>query len=327
MQINRKLIWLIFCGFIFSGCSTAITGPEASLSIESVTNAQSLNLIATTGQVNSALQRITDGVNCDVKLFCGPGVDPHSFSASPNDVQAMINADQIFYNGFHLEAKLAEHLEAAFKDKSWAMSNAFPKSERLDWIEDGAIDPQAPNDPHIWNHLPAWSKCVEAMVERLAKLDPGNAVTYRRNGQAYVDELLETHRWAQEKLSELPQNRRTIISAHDAFGYFARNYGMTTGAPLGVGNDAEADIKTMRKLAETICEKQIPAIFVETITNQKVSQALSEACAARGWSVEVVERPLYSDDLGPNYPQNTFIGAFKSNVEVIFDALSQERRE
>ena len=92
---------------------------------------------------------------------------------------------------------------------------------------------------------------------------------------------------------------------------------------MGIGNDPEADIKTMRDVAKTICEKKIPAIFMESITNPKVSQALQEACTAQDWAVELVARPLYSDDIGEKAPQNTFLGAFKSNVEIIYEALGQ----
>lgn len=321
-----KYLSLVICLLLvgFAGCSR--DEPSNSSDSDSAAHDSSapLKLVATTGQINSALKKITAGTDTTIKLFCGPGVDPHSFSASTNDVQAMLDADLIFYNGFHLEAKLAQHLDETFKEKSWAMASAFPTTERLDWVEEGEIDPEAPFDPHIWNHLPGWSECVKGLTEKLAQADEKNAEAYRKNCADYVAELEEAHQWAKEKLAKLPTDRRTIISAHDAFGYFAENYEMKTGAPLGVGNDAEADIQAMREIAETICDEKIPAIFLETITSPKVTQALSEACEARGWKVKIVEQPLYSDDLGEEPPYNTFLGAFRSNVNVIFDSLNRE---
>ena len=317
-QYVRVLLLVMCLGITWvSGCAKSGAASEGG-------SGTAITVIATTGQINSALKRITAGVNCNIKLFCGPGIDPHSFSASTGDVQAMLKADLIFYNGFHLEAKLSEHLEDTFRDKAWSMASAFPESDRLDWSEGGRIDPDAPFDPHIWNHLPAWAECIAGMADELKKLDPLNASVYQENADAYIEELNEVHRWAKEKLSKLPADRRTLISAHDAFGYFAKNYGMKTGAPLGVGNDAEANTKTMREIAQRICSEKIPAIFVETITNPKVSQALSEACSARGWEVKIVDQPLYSDDLGSEAPADTFLGAFKSNVNVIYEALSSE---
>ena len=284
---------------------------------------QPLQIIATTGQINDALQQITSGTGAKIKLFCGPGVDPHSFSASSADVQAMLDADLIFYNGFHLEAKLSEHLHGTFENKSWAMASAFPKEARLDWVEDGQIDDEAPFDPHIWNHLPAWGQCVTALAEKLAATDTKNADKYKSNATSYVTNINETHAWAEEALAKLPADRRTIVSAHDAFKYFAKVYQMEALAVLGIGNDAEADIQTMRSVAGLIAEKKIPAIFMESITNPKVTQALQEACAAKDWKVKLVDQPLYSDDLGEAAPQNTFLGAFRSNVEIISSALNE----
>lgn len=302
-------------------CLAVLTGCDAKMSGDKNSDSSAFRLVATTGQIHDALKEITRGTNAEIKLFCGPGVDPHSFSASTKDVQAMLDADLIVYNGFHLEAKLSEHLHGKFEDKSWAMASAFPEDLRLKWEEDGEVDPDAPFDPHIWNHLPAWAECVTALGDYLGSIDSENAAVYKSNAAAYVAKINETHEWAEEKLSELPEDRRTIVSAHDAFNYFSEVYGMDTLAVLGIGNDPEADIKTMRNVAEQICEKKIPAIFMESITNPKVTEALKEACAARDWEVKLVSQPLYSDDIGETAPQNTFLGAFKSNVEIISESL------
>ena len=313
-----------------SGCTVAVLFTSALVGCSSSqpnggdgSSGANLNLIATTGQVNAALQRLTTGTDANIQLFCGPGVDPHSFSASTNDVQAMLDADAIFYNGFHLEAKLSEQLHDTFADKAWAMSSAFPQEDRLDWVEDGEIDPEAPFDPHIWNHLPAWSKCVEGLAKRLGEIDPDNASIYAENAAAYVKEIEETHRWAEGRLGMLPEDRRVIVSAHDAFKYLEKVYGVKTYAVLGIGNDPEADIQTMRKVAEQVCDQKIPAIFLESITNPKVTTALQEACQARKWNVNVVDEPLYSDDLGEEPPHNTFLGAFRSNIEIICASLNE----
>lgn len=280
-----------------------------------------MNLIATTGQVNSALSAITAGTGTTIKLFCGPGVDPHSFSASTKDIQAMKDADAIFYNGFHLEARLHEHLHDLFSDKAWAMSSAFPEDARMDWIEDGQKDPNAPYDPHIWNHLLGWEACVKGLTEKLIELQPKNAEVFRTNSERYIQAIQTTHQWATESLKAIPAERRFIVSAHDAFNYFAKVYDMETMAVLGIGNEAEADIQTMQKVADMIVEKKVPVIFLEAITNPKVSVALKEACEAKDWKVEIVQEQLYSDDLGEKPPQNDFLGAFRSNVEIIVKNL------
>lgn len=316
---NLPILAIILAAMLASGCNSNDGEGPSSIDGQKV----GLQLVATTSQINAALEKLTENTGASIKLFCGPGVDPHSFSASTKDVQAMLNADLILYNGFHLEAKLSEHLHGAFENKAWSMASAFPETSRLDWIEDGEVDPEAPFDPHIWNHLPAWAECVLALADRLSRADAKNETAYKENANAYVQEIMDSHQWAKVKLATLPSDRRTIVSAHDAFNYFAKVYDMETLAVLGIGNDPEANIKTMRLVAKTICEKKIPAIFMESITNPKVTQALQEACVARDWDVKLVSQPLYSDDIGESPPQNTFLGAFKSNVNIIFESLSK----
>ncbi len=281
------------------------------------------NWVATTGHIADALQRISAGTGAEIKLLCGPGVDPHSYSASTKDVQAMATADAIFYNGFHLEAKLHDLLHHQFEDRSWSMASAFPETARLDWKEDGKIDPDAPFDPHIWNHLPGWSKCVEGLIAKVCEIDPANADIYKKNGDVYLAEIKTTHEAAAMQFAAIPAERRVIVSAHDAFNYFAKVYDFEPVAVLGIGNDAEADIKTMKEVAEIVSKRKIPVIFMENITNPKVTEALKEACQARDWSVKIASEPLYSDALGSEPPVDTFMGAFQANVDLIVTSLGE----
>ncbi len=312
MRNFSQTILSLAAAFIFlTGCNS---GTREKSDEKKSASTGSLQIVATTGQINAALTKLTSGTDANINLFCGPGVAPHSFSASTQDVQAMVDADLIVYNGFHLEAKLTEYLDGKFEDKSWSMASAFGEKYQLGWEEDGV-------DPHIWNHLIGWSDCVKGLAKRLGEADSANAETYSKNAESYVAEIMEAHEWAKEKLAGIPEERRVIVSAHDAFNYFAKEYNMEPFAVLGIGNDPEADIKVMREVAETVCEKKIPAIFMESISNPKVSEALKEACEARDWKVELVDQPLYSDDIGEEAPQNTYLGAFRSNVEIIFEAL------
>ena len=313
---SRSLPYLCLCAFIFVGCNSS---SDNSLPPGNTAGPQAW--VATTGHIADALRQISAGTGAEIKLLCGPGIDPHSFSASTRDVQAMADADAVFYNGFHLEAKLHDLLHDEFSDKSWAMADAFPVEARLDWVEDGEIDPEAPFDPHIWNHLPGWSSCVSELVDYLCEMDPDNAETYRTNGQAYVAKIDAMHQATLQQFNAIPQERRVLVSAHDAFNYFAKVYNFETVAVLGIGNDAEADVKTMREVATTVCDRKVPVIFLETITNPKVTTALQEACSARQWSVKIAEEPLYSDDLGSEPPTDTFLGAFESNVNLIAASL------
>jgi len=277
-------------------------------------------VVVTTGQIHDAAEALMEGVTVELKLLCGPGVDPHSYGASTRDVLAMDQAALIVFNGFHLEAQLSELLEReAIAAKSWSMASAFPAERCLGWSEEGVETDSF--DPHIWNDLEGWSSCVEALSSELVALFPGSASQIEANAAAYSRELLEVDAWASQRLEQIPEARRILVSGHDAFSYFARNYGLETLAILGVGNDPEADLRTMRSVADRVVEMRVPVLFLESITNPRLTQALLEACEARGWEVRIADEPLYSDDLGVEAPADTFLGAFRANVEVISTAL------
>ena len=305
---------------VFFGCQQQTS---ESTGANTTTATRTESWVATTGHIADALHKISAGTNVNIKTLCGPGIDPHSYNASTKDIQAIANADAVFFNGFHLEARLHNLLETEFGDKSWAMATAFPADARLDWVEDGQINPEAPFDPHIWNHLPGWSKCVEGLITRVCEVNPNNTESYKKNGQGYVDEILTVHQKAVKEFAPISQERRVLVSAHDAFNYFAKVYGFDSIAVLGIGNDAEADVKTIREVAKTVCDRKVPVIFLENITNPKVTAALQEACAAQDWQVEIAGQPLYSDDLGVAAPTDTFLGAFMANVELISKSLKQ----
>ncbi|MCA8955371.1 MAG: zinc ABC transporter substrate-binding protein [Planctomycetes bacterium] len=294
-----------------SACRPAVQGPVP------------LSVVATTGHIHDALTQLTAGSDVQLVRLCGPGVDPHSFRASTHDVHEMQAARLIVFNGFHLEAQLQPLLEGAMAHKSWAMAGAFPEPARRAWLEDGRSDvtPTRRVDPHIWNDLPGWAACVRALAARLGEVSERHRDLFRRNGERYAAAILEAHRWAGTLLAEVPVGRRYLVSGHDAFQYFAHAYGLRTLAVLGIGNDAEPDIASIRAVVEQICAHRVPVIFLESITNPKLSVALQEACQARGHRVEIAAQRLYSDDLAPTPPRNTFLGAFRGNVEVIHAAL------
>ena len=140
-----------------AGCGGASGGTDVPL------------VVVTTGQIHDAARAMVEGVPVQLKLLCGPGVDPHSYGASTRDVLAMDRAELIIFNGFHLEAQLSELLEReAIAEKSWSMAGASPTDRRLGWSDEGGE--AGSFDPHIWNDLEGWSICVEALSLELAKL-------------------------------------------------------------------------------------------------------------------------------------------------------------
>jgi manganese/zinc/iron transport system substrate-binding protein len=124
-----------------------------------------------------------------------------------------------------------------------------------------------------------------------------------------------------EQSRRIPRERRVIITAHDAFGYFGRAYGFEVRGLQGISTAAEAGAGDVQSLARFIAEREIPAIFVESSVSPRTIQAVREAVRARGFDVEIGE-PLFSDAMGdPDTPEGTYVGMVRHNVDAIVGGL------
>jgi manganese/zinc/iron transport system substrate-binding protein len=176
-------------------------------------------------------------------------------------------------------------------------------------------------DPHVWFDLDLWKKMVEEVLKSLVEADPVNQEFYQSNAREYLHALNEFHQQALLKVSELPESKRVLITAHDAFRYFARAFGFEVVGLQGVSTESEAGVKDVANLAEMIVKRQLKAIFVESSVPERQIRAVQEAVKSRGWQVSIGGE-LYSDALGSaDSPEGEYIGMFNHNINTIVEAL------
>jgi manganese/zinc/iron transport system substrate-binding protein len=277
-----------------------------------------LRIVATTTVVGDLVGAIA-GPDAELEVLMGPGIDPHLYKASAGDVGRMSSAQIIFYNGLHLEGKMAEVLEGIDRRgvRTVAVAECLP-TDRLLPLEGFT----GLYDPHVWFDVVLWSETVDCVAAELAALDPPHAEGYRARAAALLQELAALDDEVRRKVSVLPEERRVLVTAHDAFSYFGRAYGFEVRGLLGVSTAAEAGTADVQSLAGFIVERRIPAIFVETSVPPRFVQALQEAVAARGFEV-AVGGELNSDSLGdPGTPAATYSGTVRGNAETIVSALA-----
>ena len=276
--------------------------------------ASSVRVIATTTVVADLVEQV-GGDRVVVESLMADGVDPHSYRATPRDIDRLVRADLIVANGLHLEGKLAELLERIGRKHPFvAVGDVVPKDELLSIGSDLF-------DPHIWFDAKLWSYCPSAVADALAQLDSKSAVTYRQRAENYSKDLLELDKNVRRKFKEIPQERRVLITAHDAFRYFGRAYGLEVIGIQGTSTESEAGLADMNQLVELVVQRHIPAVFVETSVSDRNVTALIEGAAARGHVVRLGGR-LYSDALGPvGGDGDTLKRALLSNVDTIIGAL------
>jgi manganese/zinc/iron transport system substrate-binding protein len=279
--------------------------------------AAAITVVATTGQVADLVRRV-GGDRVAVQALMGPGVDPHLYQASEGDVVALSEADVIFFNGLRLEGKIGDLLDRLAESRpTVAVAEAVPQ-DRLRVTPDFG----GHADPHVWFDPTLWRFAVDRVEQALAEVDPDHAQRYADNAAAYRAELEELDRYAQERIAEIPEGQRVLVTAHDAFGYFGARYGLEVIGLQGISTETEAGIADVARLADLIAEREIPAVFVETSVSPRTVEAVQAAVRDRGHEVAIGGQ-LYSDALGEEgTPEGTYVGMFRANVDTIVEALA-----
>jgi manganese/zinc/iron transport system substrate-binding protein len=273
--------------------------------------------VTTTTTMVTDLVREVGGSKVEVTGLMGPGVDPHLYRASQRDVLALSEADAVFYNGLFLEGQMVEIMEKVDRQKpAVAVTEDIPREELL-----ASEDYDDQYDPHVWFNVGMWRTSVGPVVETLSELDPENAGYYERRGAAYERELAELDREVEREISSIPEDRRVLVTAHDAFRYFGREYGMEVRGLQGISTEAEAGTGDVSGLADYLAEEEIPAIFVESSVSPRSIRATQAATEARGWEVDVGGE-LYADAMDePGTRAGSYTGMIRENVDTITEAL------
>lgn len=281
---------------------------------------RTIRVVTTTGMIADIVANV-GGERVDVTGLMGPGIDPHLYQASEGDVSRLRNADVIFYNGLHLEAQMGTVLERMNETDRVTVA----VTEQIDEAVLLAPPEFAGNyDPHVWFDVTLWMEAVEVVEETLVALDPEHAETYRENAAAYLEELEALHAYVQEQAARVPQEKRVLVTAHDAFNYFGQAYGFDVRGLQGISTESEASTGDVQELARFIAERQIPALFIESSVPRRNVEAVQAAVRAHGFDV-TIGGELFSDAMGnPGTEEGTYIGMVRHNVDTIVGALVVE---
>jgi manganese/zinc/iron transport system substrate-binding protein len=276
-----------------------------------------LQVVTTTTMITDLVKNI-GGDKIDIQGLMGAGVDPHLYKASEGDVSKFFNADVIVYNGLHLEGKL----EDVFEKMRQQNKQTIAASDALDTATLIGSEYFASNyDPHIWFSITNWEIITQYITDKLCELDAENAATYKLNGANYLKTLASLKTAITAQVNSLPIEKRILVTAHDAFNYFGKEFQFNVVGLQGLSTATEAGVQDVRRLASFIEEKNVKAIFVESSVPKRTVEALQEAVRAKGKEV-VIGGTLYSDALGSKgTAEATYVGMYKHNVKIIVSSL------
>ncbi|MEM7170541.1 MAG: zinc ABC transporter substrate-binding protein [Pseudomonadota bacterium] len=268
--------------------------------------ADKLQVVASFSILGDMVRQVS-GDLAEVTTIVGPDADAHIYTPNAGDAKAVADADVIFVNGLGFET-----WSQTLIDTSGTEGQVFVATEGITPLTvDGEID------PHAWNALTNGTTYVSNIAAGLAQVDPDNAATYQANAKAYNERLTALHESAIGELEQLPADRRTVVTAHDAFGYLADAYGMTFLAPVGIDTEAEPSAKELSDLIDHLKDAGAGALFVENITSPALVEQIE-----RETGIEIGGR-LYSDALSERGgPATSYEKMFEHNLGVLIQALS-----
>ncbi|MEM9560550.1 MAG: zinc ABC transporter substrate-binding protein [Planctomycetota bacterium] len=282
-----------------------------------------MSVVATTGMVADTVRAIA-GERGEVFGLIGAGVDPHLFRPTRSDIERLLAAELVFYNGLLLEGKLTDALVRA----ATAGTPTFAVTEQIS--EDVLLAPEAFEglfDPHVWMDPRSWRETIGVVRDQLSAYDPAGAESFASNAEMFAAELDRLDAYAERVLAGVPEERRVLVTAHDAFNYFGRRYGFEVLGIQGISTESEAGVRDIQRLVEVLVEREVPAVFVESTVPDKQVRALIDGARARGHDV-VIGGELYSDAMGaPGTYEGTYIGMLDHNVTTIARALGADAPE
>ena len=278
-----------------------------------------LNVVATTGMIADAARQI-GGADVEVTALMGAGVDPHAYRQTRSDIAAMTRADLVLWHGLYLEAQMEDFFRGlARKREVVAVAEAMPKD-----LLRGHDDYADKFDPHVWMSPDLWAHVVQEVARALTAARPALADRFAANLDRHIGELDRLSDYGRRVVSGVPQENRVLVTAHDAFGYFGRDYGFEVMGLQGISTQSEAGLNRIGALVDTLVERQIRAVFVETSVADRSMRALIEGAAAKGHAV-AIGGELFSDAMGADGTyEATYVGMLDHNFTTIAGALGAE---
>jgi ABC-type Zn uptake system ZnuABC Zn-binding protein ZnuA len=317
MKLNRRVAVYILFSFgllLLNACS-----PTASQS--------ELKVVATTSIAADVVAQVS-GEYIAVDTLLPIGTDPHGFDPSPQDIAKVAEADLIFANGAGLEEFLKPLIESAGADDRMVVltegtdfieagedhshEDDHDEEEDEGEHEDSFVDPHTWTDPHnvlIW---------VDHIETSLSQLDPQHAEQYAQNAESYRQELINLDSWIREQVSQIPEEKRIIVSDHASFAYFARRYNFQQAGTLipGFSTLAKPTAQELAALEDTITQLGIKAVFVGNTVNPSLAQRVVEDT-----NIQLVS--LYTGSLSePGGEADSYLSYIRYNVNAIVNALA-----
>jgi manganese/iron transport system substrate-binding protein len=250
----------------------------------------------------------------DLNCLINPDQDPHVYEGKPSDRQAVEEADVVFYAGLNFDPAIAKMVQASKTVAPKLALHDIATTKKLTLVEDGKTE----TDPHVWHDAKNGLRMVEIIQENLAKIDSKDSAEFTQNAQELATKIKAIDAWIPQQIATIPPKQRTLVTTHDALGYYGNAYGLKiTDTLQGVSTEEEPTAAKVKFLTEAIKKQQVPVIFAEVTANDKVLKTVANEA-----KVKIADTELLADGLGKKgSPQGTYLGMLESNTCAIANGL------
>lgn len=283
-----------------------------------------IKTLSTIAMINDVVSRV-GGEHIDPLVLITGELDPHSYQLVKGDDEKLAIADVIFYNGLNLEH--GPSLKKSLHDNS----KAIALGDRVRQVEPELIlEYNGQTDPHIWMDMQLWMRTIPYVVEALSKRDPEHAEEYKANGEQLAKELAEVDAQIRGELQSIPEEKRYLVTSHDAFNYFTRSYLATDeevkngewqkrfAAPEGLSPDSQLSAHDIRAIVSHLAEYRIQVLFPESNLSRDSIRKIVDAAREKGLDVYIADCPLYGDAMGaPGSDGDTYAKMIEHNAKLV----------
>ena len=285
---------------LLTGPSHAADGPDI----------QPVSVVASFSILADMIQQV-GGPWVSVQSLAGPDQDAHSFQPTPQDAIKLKEAEIIAINGLKFEEWMHRLIKASGTKAKLLVSSAGVRPLLMPH-EKGEIRP----DPHAWQDLRNAKLYVKNIASALIEARPQAEAEIKQRASAYLKRCLDMDEQARAAFAELAQERRKLVTNHDAFGYFAEAYGVVFLSPAGTNSEADVSASGMAALIKQIKSEGIKTLFIENISDDRLIKQIADETGAR------LGGTLYADALStPDGEAPTYLDMMKANIEKMLKAM------
>ena len=315
--------WICFLPllFLFISCERDNCTSTQAEWREWMTPNGKIKVLSTTAMIHDILKEV-GGEFVDPQTLIQGQLDPHSYQLVKGDAEKLSNADLIFYNGLNLEHGPSLLYQLQTNKRAIPLGDRIEAdhSELILYVKDQ-------RDPHIWMDISIWSKIIPYIVKALSDIDPEHAEEYQKNVDAIALHLAQEHQNMVDTMDRIPQEKRYLVTSHDAFNYFAKAYlsengegdwGERFAAPEGLAPDSQLSATDIQKIIDHVRKYDVEVLFPETNVSRDSLNKILSAGNELGLNLRISDKKLFGDAMGcPGSGGETYLGMMRTNAETL----------